>query len=228
VLDFQSRNHHHRKDPHTRYELHITGKDDVQSEVDGVAAFLYETSKLARKTIVVDSNHDRALERWLREEDYRTDPKNALYFLKLQARKYEALHQNQKNFHLLEWACRVSWYNMDIGVHKITPIQFLREDESYILNREIDGGVECGHHGHLGANGGRGSTQAFVKSGRRVNKGHDHSATIRDGVFSAGVTASLDMGYNRGLSSWSNSHIITYPSLERAIITIYKGLWRRP
>jgi hypothetical protein len=35
------------------------------------------------------------------------------------------------------------------------------------------------------------------------------------------------MGYNKGPSSWSHSHVITYPNGKRSIITLQKnGNWR--
>jgi len=59
-----------------------------------------------------------------------------------------------------------------------------------------------------------------------VNTGHTHSTGIIDGVYTAGVHGKLDMDYNKGPSSWSHSHVITYPNGKRAIITIKDGKWR--
>jgi hypothetical protein len=101
-------------------------------------------------------------------------------------------------------------------------VQFLKEDQSYTIANDI----ECGMHGHLGANGARGNAVQFSRMGKRSNTAHTHSATIRDGSWVAGVSASLDMGYNSGLSSWSHSHIITMPSGKRQMITQQAdGLW---
>jgi hypothetical protein len=100
-------------------------------------------------------------------------------------------------------------------------VLFLREDESFRL---FD--IEFGIHGHLGANGARGSLNTFRKMGPKANVGHAHSAAILDGIYQAGVSGNLDMGYNRGLSSWSHSHIVTYANGKRAIITMSDGEWR--
>jgi hypothetical protein len=99
---------------------------------------------------------------------------------------------------------------------------FLSEDESFT----ICGDIECGSHGHNGNNGARGSTRAFQKQGKRFNIGHQHSAGIKDGVYVAGVSGKLDMGYNVGGSSWTHSHIVTYKNGKRAIITLKNGKWR--
>jgi hypothetical protein len=80
-------------------------------------------------------------------------------------------------------------------------------------------------HGHTGVNGARGSPAGYRKMDTKANTGHTHSAGITDGVYTAGVSGKLDMGYNKGPSSWSHSHIITYPNGKRSIITTKAGKW---
>ena len=60
----------------------------------------------------------------------------------------------------------------------------------------------------------------------RANIGHSHAAGILDGVYQAGTSFKLQLDYNRGPSSWSHSHIVTYESGKRAIITVRDGGWR--
>ena len=96
----------------------------------------------------------------------------------------------------------------------------LNRDDSYLV-----AGIESGMHGDIGANGSRGSWQTFSKAVSKANVGHSHSAGIYDGVYYAGTSTKMDMGYNTGLSSWSNSHVITYRNGKRAIITINDNGW---
>ena len=105
-------------------------------------------------------------------------------------------------------------------------VRFLREDDSWVICAEQGGGDECGLHGHRGPNGSRGSPRSFRQLGVRANTAHTHSAGIVDGIYTAGVSGVLDMGYNAGPSSWSHSHIITYPSGKRAIVTQRGSRWR--
>ena len=98
---------------------------------------------------------------------------------------------------------------------------FLEEDDSFIVH-----GIEQGLHGHRGPNGARGNAKGFRSIGRKVNIGHSHSAGIIDGVYVAGVSGLLDMDYNKGPSSWSHSHILTYTNGKRTIITMKNGKWR--
>jgi len=217
VLDFRARNHHERGNPHKAFERHVKGDGDVRSEVERVAEFIKLVSRCAGFTVVVDSNHDNAMMRWLREADYRWDPLNAVYFLECQLAVYGAIRGGDRRFHLVEWAT---------GLGGRDNIGFLRQDESFVICRDAGGGIECGMHGHLGPNGRRGSANAFAKMGRKAVVGHSHSAGIVDGIYTAGTSSNLDLGYNAGPSSWSHSHVITYANGKRCIATVWKGKWR--
>lgn len=218
ILDFRARNHHESKDAHQMFARHVSGQNNVEREINDVAAFLHQAEREWCQTVIVDSNHDNAFTRWLRDTDYRTDPENALYYLESQLEYYRAIERRDSNFHLLEWALRRAQ-----GPKKV---KFLREDESFIICPDKHGGIECGMHGHLGPNGSRGNPKRFAKMGRKCNTGHTHTAQIVSNVYVAGVTAALDMGYNVGPSSWSHSHIVTYENGKRSIVTMWCGKWR--
>jgi predicted transcriptional regulator len=217
VLDFEARNHHTINDPYVRFQHYKQQKDWVDQNIKTVANVLKTMYRPFTTTVVVESNHDLALQRWLKTSDYRTDPANALFFLDCQYATYQAMANNDKKFSVFEYALkRVE--------PDLTNVNFLKTDESFMICG-IDG-IECGSHGDLGLNGSRGSAMAYQKLGSRYNIGHSHSATIKDGVYQAGVSAKMDMGYNRGPSSWSHSHIVTYKNSKRTIITLKNGKWR--
>ena len=212
VVDFYARNHHRIKNHFSMYQRWITGTDSVEEEMCRVKDFLNEESnREGCTTIVVDSNHDNALERWLLEADYKSDHANAMFFLETQLLKYKAITMNDENFHLIESVLT----NMGVDPR----VQFLREGTSFLICGEI----ECGMHGHLGSNGARGSTVSLSKAGRKTNTGHTHSAQILHGAYVAGTSSRKRVEYNKGLSSWSHSHIITYGSGKRAIVTAKNG-----
>lgn len=216
VFDMHRRNHHNIGNHYFRYDMYVNGMDSVENEVKDTADLLALMNKPDwTQVVVVQSNHDLALKRWLSEQDYRKDPSNAEYFLTLQLEMYKSISRGEKDFDIFEFACKNA--NKDLS-----DVIFLKEDESFL----ICGNIECGQHGHNGNNGGRGSVRAFTIQGRKTNMGHTHSAEIIDGVYCAGVSGKLDMGYNVGGSSWSHSHIVTYPNGKRAIITIRNGKWR--
>lgn len=219
VLDFEARNHHNINDPYFRMKMHIENREKVRDNILAVSNFLQIISRDYCETVVVESNHDLAFQRWLKEADYKSDPVNAVYFLENQLESYKAIFRREYDFSIFEHAVKQF---MEDKVN----LRFLRTDESFKICDEDGNGIECGSHGHLGTNGARGSINAYQKMGTRHNIGHSHTAAIKDGVYVAGVSAQLDMGYNKGGSSWSQSHIVTYPNGKRTIVTMRNGKWR--
>lgn len=213
LSDFAPRNHHNIKDHHFRFTAHYSGPqtDNVKLALKECAQFLEIVRRPRTKQIVVESNHDQALIKWLKTADYRDDPENAMFFLECQLWFYRQLSLGNPAPDIFEHVLTSS------GAPEDTI--FVNEDSSYT----ICGNIECGMHGHLGANGARATPGQFVKSGSKSNTGHTHSPTIIDGAYVAGVSATLDMGYNKGLSSWAQAHIVTYPNGKRAILTLCNG-----
>lgn len=214
TLDMSFRNHHNLKDSDFMYKQWAKGEESVEDSVKMAASFINAASRNGCTSVIVESNHDRALNKWLGETgDFRTDPVNALYFLNLNHHRYKCMKNNLDPF-VFKYAMRKA------GVDE--SVVFLEEDESFI----IAGNVEVGQHGHLGVDGSRGSLQGFRRLGYKINAGHVHKAWIFDGVFYAGISCSMKLGYNKGPSTWNWSLIITYSSGKRAIATIRNGKWR--
>ena len=213
LIDFEIRNHHNA-DAYSLFKRHMHTHNSVEKEMREVGKFLAWARRGYCKTIVVDSNHDNALSRWVANADYKQDPANAIFFLECQLKKYQTL-RDQESFTMSEWV---------LNRFDVTPknVRYLKLDESFV----IGGSIECGMHGHVGANGARGNPRGLSRIGRKANTGHTHSATIIDGLYVAGVTGKLDHGYNVGPSSWSQTHIVTYPNGKRSMVTISNGKWR--
>lgn len=220
MLDFESRSHHNRKDPHEMYRLHVQGKESVFSELHDVTTFLQEfATRPGIKTVVVNSNHDRHLERWLKEVDWRDDLVNAEIYIDAQRAMLGAIRRGEE-FDAFSWA--IQHYLQ----YKDKTVAFLPLDASYIVCRDASGGIECGLHGDLGPNGSRGTARNLSRLGRKACIGHSHAARIVDGVYQAGVSAKLKQGYNVGPSNWSHSHILIHANGKRQIVTIWKGKWK--
>jgi len=223
IMEGVSVNHHEAKNPHAKYAAYLRGLNSVSEEVKKTIEKVKAYDRSWCKTIVVDSNHDNWITRWLQEHDYRKDPANAVFFLEAQLATYKGLahdlfvteKQRSEEFHMLEWAMR------KFGCPE--SIRFLRTDESY---RICNDKIECGQHGHLGPNGQRGTPQNLNRVGRRANTAHTHSAGIYNGLYVAGTSTKLRWNYAKGPSSWSHSHIVTYLNGMRTIITMYAGKWR--
>lgn len=205
------RNHHDDKDPYKRFAAYAEGKDSVKAMCERATDWLSTTSRRPWcKTVVVNSNHDDMVEKWTAYADWREDPPNARFLVDCVAAKLKAIDEGDKDFYLVEHICK------KLGVHK--DVRFLRRDEDWIQK-----GIQFGQHGHLGANGGRGSVAAFSKVSAKMNVGHMHTPALFQGVAVAGVWGDLDQGYNDGLSSWSQSAIATMHNGRRQILTIWKG-----
>jgi DNA-binding transcriptional ArsR family regulator len=215
VLNGESFNHHSAADPHAKFKSFIRGYSSTTLELQSTGYVVNKYSRTWCRSVVVDSNHDNWLMRWLREHDYRRDPINATLFLKLQAAIYQAIQSQNQSFNLTAFAL------IDFVSDK--KIVFLKGDESFKIAR---GKIECGMHGHLGPDGARGTPANLNKIGRHANTGHTHSARIINGLYVAGTSSLLDCGYNKGPSSWTHSHILTYPNGKRSIVTLYDGKWR--
>ena len=207
LSDFAPRNHHNVKDHHFLFATREQRTDDVEHELRRCARFLEATKRKGCRTIVVQSNHDNALTRWLKEADYRSDQVNALFFLETQTAYYRAIQDEGREPPVFERVLRGFSKN---GLHGV---KFIGEDHSYV----IADGIECSQHGHLGANGSRGSGVGLSRISQRMNIGHGHSPMIRDGLWMAGV-CSLEMGYNKGPSSWGIAHIVTHEDGARQLL----------
>ena len=223
IINFGTRNHHDAKDPFKRFKRHVHGEEDVRAEVEQAMDYINHQSAHWPDTehVIVDSNHDRALERWLREADWRHDPINMMFYMESVHAKLSAIANDNDEFHMLG-----HWWKVHEGTHGVSNVRFLDEDESLVICDDAHGGIECGMHGHLGANGGRGNIRSFAKMGRRANIGHSHTAGIVEGIWQAGTNSLMDLEYNKGLSSWSHSDILTYENGKRCMITMRNGKYK--
>ena len=219
LADFTARNHHNIGDPYFRAEMLARGEDLVEADMAVCAAKLARINRDWCTTVVVESNHDEALKRWLREADGHLDAANARYWHYWNYRIFQAIERRESLF-VFEHAVREKLERPLPGV------RFLRIDDTWVICAEHGGGIQCALHGHLGPNGSRGGEKAFRMLGIRVNLAHRHAPGIFQGSYTAGVSGAMDMGYNRGPSSWSQTHIITYANGKRSLLTMNGGRWR--
>jgi hypothetical protein len=206
LLDFEALNHHNRDNHFHMAANQISGRT-VNDDMTDVSDILLTMQRDYCMTVVVRSNHDDALDRWLSDAKYepRKDPANALTYFQLQVGAYQHL-QKRDHFDSLPFALTLATGNA------FDAVRFLRASESFII-----GGVELGEHGHSGINGSRGSPKQFA--GNKCTTGHTHSSSIYGGCYTAGVSGKLAMGYNEtGASSWVQSSVVQYVTGFRAVV----------
>lgn len=213
ILDQRARNHHEAKDPIAGFCKWKAEQDSVEAEIDECVEWLIcEATRPWCDTVVVPSNHHEALERWVKDADWKKDPPNAEFYLQA------ALALLGGETDLFTWAMRRA---MPLEWKQDSRVRFLSTDEPLVL-----AGVEVGQHGHMGINGARGNGKAFSRLGRPATTAHEHTAMIHLWNWVAGTSTKLRIGYNRGPSSWSHSHVVHYPEGTRTMVTMWKGRWR--
>lgn len=215
VLDGYAANPHHTGDPFIDYAKGNAGLNDVRKEVEYTVALLDKYSK-DRKSIVVPSNHDNFLSRWVKRTDWKDDPVNAEFYLEtaLAMLKSTTMTAAGTSYHdpFKAWVKKLS---------KSQNVRCLDSDESFTL-----AGIECGMHGHQGPNGARGSIKNLSRLGVKVVSGHGHCPAIEEGHYRAGTSTPLKLEYTAGPSNWLNTHVVVYANGKRSLITIIDGQWR--
>jgi len=215
ALDWRNQSHHDRGNPHIRFLKYYRNHTSVQGELANLAAKLkwfHRAMPEGGEIVLTRSNHDEALDRWLREADFKTDPENALVYLRAQTALYELM--NADCLAPVPDALPLCLAPFFDGK---TPewLRFLRRKENYTV-----AGIDVSQHGDEGPNGVRASPSAMERLALKAVLGHTHSAGIHDGVYWVGTLRKLNAEYTRGATSWSHTNCVIYPNGKRALVTI--------
>lgn len=206
--DFSSRNHHNRESGH--FLASMLGRT-VAEDLQTTSQILVDFRNILNDgdIIVVQSNHDDALKRWLDCNKYSAskDPINAVTYHKLNAAVYSDIINREPERPILETA--LAELQLDSAI-----ATFLNLDQSCLVH-----GVEVGYHGHTGTNGSRGSPAQFAKMGVPMVTGHTHSPSLIGNVTTVGCM-NLDQDYNVGMSSWDLCHAVIYPNGYTSLIRL--------
>lgn len=215
TLDGYSHNPHHIGNPFISIAKAGAHFGNVKDEVEEAVRFVDKYTG-NRKSIVVASNHDNFLARYVMRQDWRQDPTNAAFYLETALRMVEATTMTSRGTQSIDpfkyWVGKMS---------KNPNVRCLDVDESFTLS-----GVECSMHGHAGPNGSRGSIKNLSRLGAKTIVGHSHSPGINEGCYQAGTSTPLRLEYTTGPSSWLNTHVAIYANGKRSLITIIDGEWK--
>lgn len=212
--DSHARNHHHRGDWISGVGKWKAGKECVRTEIEESVDFVNKVIPKSSKVVVVSSNHDRAIDRWIKEADFKTDPVNAKFYLETALAVYESTKMGPGG---VEHADPYISYAKTLAR---PGVRFLKQGQHFAVS-----GVEYSLHGDAGPHGTRGSTQNLSTIGTKVSKGHSHWAEIIDGCYSAGTCTGTLEYEGGGPSAHSNSHIVQYADGKRTIIFVINGRW---
>jgi hypothetical protein len=200
VINSHSVSHHERNQPFTLLAREEDGSDSLLKELSNVVDFFNEY--LDYNFIMVRSNHDEFIDRWLSDVDWRKSNNKRAY---------------------LELASMLSKDTYGKGIvplylkDRCSNVYCLGIDESY---RVMD--IELGMHGHCGSNGSRGGVIQFKNMNTKNITGHTHTPRRMDGHSSVGTLTHLRVGYNKGPSSWMNTNIVIYPNGKHQHIHMIK------
>lgn len=215
LLDGYSCNPHHVGNPFSRIAKYKSDLGNVAKEVERAIDFLRATTPKNAIAVVVPSNHNSFLNRWIMSTDWRLDPANAEFYLKT------ALEMAEKTKLGTGGAEFVDPFGLWVRKAGLGNVQVLDTDESFML-----GGVELGQHGDRGPNGSRGSITNMRRIGVKSVIGHSHSPGEDEGCVQVGTSTALRLEYNTGPSSWLNAHCVLLANGKRQLITIVDGKFR--
>lgn len=212
ALDFMSRNHHNREDWTFLYQMQDRA---VIDDLTDVINYLNELAEYA-PVFVVESNHDLAIDGWVKDNkfDVRLDPKNARTYLALKLAYIEAMDDGSfADFAKMDLAFRAL---ADKLPELSSNIEFGKIDDQRLAY-----GYDYSMHGHVGTGGARGSAVSFKKMRIKTVTGHTHSPAEDHNTVVVGVTGSMNMGYNKGGTTWDRANALIYPNSTHQLVPMY-------
>lgn len=213
VLDGYFGSHWHESDPFLKLRKHLSGADDGRSELEDTLMKLNDCL-LCDKNYITKSNHDEHLDRWLKETDWRKDPRNAKFYLDTALAWVTAI-TNKKPFDTLQY-----WAEQFGVADNLT---FLKRKDVISIK-----GYVVSMHGDKGANGAKGSIKGFSGLGSKSIVAHSHSPGRNKGCIQVGLSAIYGLEYAVGSpSSWMQTCAIIYPNGKVSLINIVNGQWRK-
>ncbi|MCK5776207.1 MAG: hypothetical protein KAH25_08525, partial [Bacteroidales bacterium] len=191
LFDGHSISHHDSKDPIKQYHKEMAGTNVLKTEINEMLRWVGDMKELVPKLVVVRSNHDDFVDRWIINADWKSNIKNAMEYMEYT----KPLLANEAPQGIIPWILN----------QEHPEVITLGRDSSYLI---LD--WECGQHADIGANGARGSVNTFRKLNTKMIGGHSHQPVRKDGYMSVGTSTELRVGYNMGPSSWMNAHIMIH------------------
>ena len=210
VFDGYSINHHEIKNVYVQFGKEVNNTNSLTKEIDDLIKGLKDFTKF-KNVIIVRSNHDDFLDRWLINEDWKRQPttKNSLAYMEYSAVLLKQHAETPEN---------ITGIIPYIINKKYPKFITLGANDSYkIKNWEI------AQHGHLGPSGTRGSVNSFRNLNTKIIVAHFHTPERKDGALSVGTTTKLKLNYTNGPSSWLHSHVIIHEDGKAQHINIING-----
>jgi hypothetical protein len=208
LFDGQSISHH--IDGNYVQMARRTGQDILGDEVYEVGEHLHELRKLNKdmKIVVVKSNHDEVIDRWLQEGRFLQEPQNIMLGLELMKAKIQGYDPLQ--------------YAVESVYGKIPNITWLQRDDDFKVR-----GYQLANHGDQGPNGSRGSPRGLEAACSKAIVGHTHTPQIFRKLFIVGTSTPLRLDYTKGPGSWMNTSALLHANGEPQLINFIEGKYQK-
>jgi hypothetical protein len=214
IFDAYSVSHHHTKNTFTQYAKWQSGHGSVEDELKLTVDYINNTTPEFATSLIVPSNHNDHLLRWLNEVDIKKEPWNAklYHFLMYQMLDKTVMGPGgTQHPDPLELITR-NWLKGNV--------QFIRSG-GYKIH-----GIEVGQHGSYGINGAKSSAISYADLPEKMIVGHSHTPQILRGCYVVGTSSKMKLEYVKGGSSWRHCHCIIHNNGKRQLIFLTKHGYR--
>lgn len=219
VLDSYSCNPHHKNNPFMAFAKRMQELDDVRREITRAVNFVTDRTVNGRRSVIIASNHNDFVNRYMKINDWREDPTNAKFYLQTALHLLDNSVIGPSGFEMPDPFA--FWFKKLAKGGDGNGVRVLKRDESFSL-----GGVELSMHGDIGPSGARGSARNLRRVGVKSIIGHSHSPCINEGCYQVGTSTALKLEYNVGPNAWLNTHCVLHANGKRQLISIIDGNWR--
>ena len=207
-FDGVSVSHHEKHNAILRALRAEAGELTLLDELKFAKGELEYLSKLAPKLVMVPSNHDEFLHRYLKRAGYIDEPQNMRTALEL-------------SLAMLDGKDPLQFALMEKLQAKAKNAIFLERDEDFTLR-----GTQLNDHMDLGPNGSRGSLKSSEYVHKSVIGGHSHTFGIIMNAYQAGTFTKIRLEYNRGPSSWTRGLVVLHKDGSKQAITLVNNKWK--
>ena len=208
IIDCESISHHEENDPFRLMQKEENGTGDLKKELDIMLDWV--KARLKYNLVIVRSNHDDFLDRWLKSVDWRRSRNKRMFLFGAEILANEPIAKEKG---VISWMLENEFGDK---------IKTLGLDDSFRVL-----GWELGVHGHIGANGSRGGHNQYKNMNTKMITGHTHSPNRGDGHMTVGTNSGLRVGYNKGASSWMHANALIYPDGKAQLVYIVNGKYCR-
>jgi hypothetical protein len=203
----ESVNHHEKNNSINKAIRSESRRDCLKEELDGYTEDLNGLSEIYDEITIVWSNHDEFIMKYLNSGDYVHDSRNHLISLHLAVQAVQ-----EKN--------PIEWY-VSQKLNKPSKIKWLGVDDDVRIC-----GIKISDHGHLGANGSRGTLAGLEKTTSKAVYAHSHTPQILRESWQVGTSTYLRLPYTKGPGSWVNTCCLIYPGGYRQLINCINGKYK--